>query len=542
MTRVLLTSVFKPCAVDNAYTRKEIVPDTFHNQLTRYQGVFSLRERQYSHQLHIIAANLEHPVTVLDWPTLERYEEELKQGYDYVGISFIQPTFLKAKKMVETARELSPRSQVIIGGFGTMIEDIESILAPDHVCQGEGIGFLRKLLGEPEEFCFRHPLLETYEFLGTMGLPARFIASLYRILGIYPHGNGAGVIVTGVGCAEGCDFCSSGQFFTPRRISFLRGGAEIFHLMERYERELKFKNFLLIGDENFFSDPARLEELHARLQAAKKYYPILLSFGSANHLSRLDPRFLSELGIEVVWIGVESKFRPYRKNAGADLPRLVRELHRYGIKTVLSSILCFDEHTRENIGEDIDWHLSLNPTFSQFAHISPAQGTALWRKYQAEGRILNSIPLEDRHGFKQIWFKHPHFSLRESEAVQRRAYEKDYAELGPGFVRWIRVNYEAYPNLLDSGSEMLRRRAEAIKSHMGHYRLLLRAAEMLAPTGEMEGKIRELRKEIEKDFGRIRIDERVLAAAFGLLGKGQELKTRYFSDVIQPRTIVRDYN
>jgi hypothetical protein len=159
-----------------------------------------------------------------------------------------------------------------------------------------------------------------------------------------------------------------------------------------------------------------------------------------------------------------------------------------------------------------------------------------------EGRILHSIPLEERHAFKQIWFKHPHFTPLESEQIQREAYVKDFHEFGPSFVRWIQTNYEAYPNLLNSGSEMLRRRAEQIKSQAGHYRILLRAAESLAPTEKMARDIRDLRKGLEKDFGRTTALEKVIAAGIYPFGKAHEFRIKHFNDAIQPRTVVTYYD
>ena len=44
--RVLLSSVFKPFGVDGIYGRKESKIELFHNQLTKAQGVFSLRDRK----------------------------------------------------------------------------------------------------------------------------------------------------------------------------------------------------------------------------------------------------------------------------------------------------------------------------------------------------------------------------------------------------------------------------------------------------------------------------------------------------------------
>ena len=41
--KVLLTSVFGPYGVDDAYGRKENIMELFHNQVTREQGLFSLR-------------------------------------------------------------------------------------------------------------------------------------------------------------------------------------------------------------------------------------------------------------------------------------------------------------------------------------------------------------------------------------------------------------------------------------------------------------------------------------------------------------------
>ena len=541
--RVLLTSVFKPCGVDDAYGRKENKTELMHNQLSMHQGIFSPRDRSLSHQLYVMAQNLDHPVTVLDWPTLKRYGEEIRKGYDYIGISFIQPNFLKAKEMVDLAREVSPRSQIILGGFGTEIDDIEAITGADFVCRGEGIRFLRKLLGKPEEFEFRHPLLPTVSLMGVMGIPIRLLEAI--LVPFFPRlrwRNTRGMIVTGVGCTENCDFCSSGQFFQPRRIAFIDNGAEIFRLMKTYEETYRIKSFLLAGDENIFSDRRRMEEFHRALSESGKYYGIHISFSSMNYLAQYDPKFLAELGVEVVWVGIESKFRSYRKNEGLDIPGLLAEYRRYGIQMVLSSILCLDEHNRENIQEDINYQLSLQPVYSQFAHYSPLQGTALWRRMKAEGRILNSIPLEDRHAFKQIWFKHPHFTPRESEIIQREAYLRDFHELGPSFVRSIRVNFEAYPNLLNSGSEMLKRRAELIRSGAGFSRILLRAAELLVPTEKMARDIRDLRRAIERDFGKTTVLEHLVAAAIYPFGKGQEFRIKHWNDAIQPRTVLTEFD
>jgi radical SAM superfamily enzyme YgiQ (UPF0313 family) len=540
--KVLLTSVFKPCGVDDQFGRKENIPELSHNQLTHYQGIFSFRERYPSLSLHIIGANIDHPVTLLDWPTLKRFTEEIKKGYDYIGISFIQPNFLKMKKMVEIIKEVSPKSKIIIGGFGTMIDDIDRIVDADYICRGEGIKFMRSLLGKPAEFRFRHPPV-FMSVLEVMGIPVRLIGETLRKLGIsMERSHLVSMIATGVGCYEKCDFCSTGQFFEGGYIPFLHTGREIFEIMENQEKKFGVKRFAFVGDENFFKEEDKVKELHSLIVGKEKDYEISLSFSSANHLVKYDPQFLAEMGLGIVWIGIESKFRLYPKNLNVNLPSLVKELHSFGIKTVLSSILCLDEHTKENVWEDINWHLSMNPTFSQFAHLSIAQGTILWRKMLKENRILHAIPLEDRHGFKQIWFKHPHFTPYESEVLQKEAYLKDYYQLGPTLVRAIEVEYRAYPNLLNSKSQILKRRAEKIKRRMKIYKPILWAAERLVPKKEMAERIRTLRKEIEKDFGKMGFMDYLTGASLLLLGKKKEIQIRLFGDVIQPETSVTFFN
>ncbi len=102
--RVLLASVFGPYGVDDAYGRKENIMELFHNQVTREQGAFSLRMNGESHGLHLIAKNIGARTTILDFPSQKRFLKEIKKNYDYVGISFIMPNFVKAKKMAALIR------------------------------------------------------------------------------------------------------------------------------------------------------------------------------------------------------------------------------------------------------------------------------------------------------------------------------------------------------------------------------------------------------------------------------------------------------
>jgi len=114
--RVLLSSVFGPFSRDDEYGSRRVNPmELYHNQVTRTQGVFSLRMFHRSWGLMLIQANLDAPCTLLDFPTLERFAEELRRHeYDVIGISAIQPNLAKLRKMCSLIRELQPNAAIVL--------------------------------------------------------------------------------------------------------------------------------------------------------------------------------------------------------------------------------------------------------------------------------------------------------------------------------------------------------------------------------------------------------------------------------------------
>lgn len=130
----------------------------------------------------------------------------------------------------------------------------------------------------------------------------------------------------------------------------------------------------------------------------------------------------------------------------------------------------------------------------------------------------------------------------ESVQIQKEAYLRDSHDLGPTVVRWIENDSLAYPNLVNSNCELLLRRAAQIKRNMCFCKVILWAAEKLFPTETMASWIRDLRKEVEKDFGKIPAKDHLWASALYLLGKKKKIEIKWCGDVIQPKTIVSRYD
>jgi hypothetical protein len=526
MNKILLTSVFKPFGVDNIYSRSDSKIELYHNQLTRAQGVYSMRAFMNSYGIHAIANNIEADTTVLDFPSLKKFRSELKKGYDIVGIGAIMPNFQKVKKMVKVTREVSPKSKIVLGGFCASVPEIEKIMDVDHVCVGEGISFMRDLLGQPPGFEFKNPdvYAESKEILGV------------PVFGVKnPH------IVVGLGCSYGCDFCSPSHFFGRKHIRFFESGKKLFDEMVRVEKHFNSNLIAFIGDDNFLLDQNRAEELRQCVVDSGKIFNLFL-FGSSTLVDKFTPEKLAEMGTGTIWIGRESKFSDYSKNKGRPIKEVVEELRYYGVKVILSSILLTDHQTQDNIMEDIEEHLDINPAFSQFALMSPTPGTPLYDRMEEQNTILSAIPFEEWHAFKQPWFIHPEFDLMSAEKIQKTAYERDFLELGPSLMRFIETDLIGWKNLKDSQKPHLRARAKFFADNMWKYRILLNAMRDLATNDHMRKKISGVLENVESSFAKTNFFEWSASRAIHIAGRTRELRTRLWGDAIQPKTIVKKYN
>ena len=170
--RILLSSVFGPFAQDDEYGSRKLNPmELWHNQVTRVQGAFSFRMFHPSFGLLMMQDNIDAPCTVLDFPDLDRFEEELKSTpYDIVGISAILANIGKVKKMCEVVRRHRPEATIVVGGHITNLDDLAERVDLDHVARGEGVRWMRTFLGLDPEEPVTHPAVISAFGFHTMGM------------------------------------------------------------------------------------------------------------------------------------------------------------------------------------------------------------------------------------------------------------------------------------------------------------------------------------------------------------------------------------
>ena len=141
-------------------------------------------------------------IQVIAEATLENYESEIRKlsaGWSVTVEGLV--------------REYAPDSRIVLGGHGTMIPGIEQMIEHDHICRGEGVKWFRRLLGEEPDRPFKHPHLPS--------------TCRKRVLGV-PLKAEAAVLIPGVGCPNGCRFCSTSHLFNKKYTPYFESGRELF--------------------------------------------------------------------------------------------------------------------------------------------------------------------------------------------------------------------------------------------------------------------------------------------------------------------------
>jgi radical SAM superfamily enzyme YgiQ (UPF0313 family) len=534
--RILLSSVFGPYAQDDQFGSRKINPmELYHNQVTREQGPFSLRMFHRSWGILMIQENISAPTTVMDFPTREAFEAELRANqYDIVGISSIIVNVGKVREMCRMVRQISPQSTIVVGGHVTAIPGIEHLIDADHIVRGDGIAWMRRFLGENECAPIRHPEIISGYDARTMGmkLPQR-------------KSSAAATIIPSVGCPMGCNFCTTSAFFGGKGkfLNFYDRGDELYRVMSRMESRLGVQSFFMM-DENFLLHKRRAMELLARMKEEGKAWALYV-FSSANAIRQYTMRELVELGVSWIWMGLESPRSAYTKLKGADTRALAAELRAHGIKLLGSTIVGLEHHTPENIHDEIEHAVAHDTDFHQFMLYTPVPGTPLYSEMSGEERMLEGVDLADIHGQHQFNFRHAAISREDSKRFLDQAFRRDFERNGPSIYRICRTTLEGWRKYKNDPDPRVRARFawEARALRDGYAAALWAMEKHLGRTNTaVAERIRGLRQEVAREFG---LASRLMSRALGpvlLWSARREEKRLAAGQTYEPRTIVERRN
>ncbi|MDX2112094.1 MAG: cobalamin-dependent protein [Verrucomicrobiota bacterium] len=435
--RILFTSVFGPYGKDDDYGSRAINPmELYHNQVTRLQGPFSLRMFHRSWGLMLMQANISAPSALLDFPTLDRFIEELRtQHFDIVAISAIPPNFKKAEVMCKLIRQYLPEAKIVVGGHIAGMPKLKERLKADYVVRGEGVSWFRNYLGEDVNQPIKHPRIMSGIGARTMGMD----------LSEKP-GEVAATLIPSVGCPMGCNFCATSAMFGGKGkfINFYDTGDELYEVMVGLEKDLKVRSFFVM-DENFLLHKKRALRLLELMKANNKSWSLYV-FSSANVLQSYTMEQIVELGVSWVWMGLEGKDSSYSKLAHSDTLELVSTLQSHGIRVLGSTIIGLEEHTPENLDAAIDYAVKHNTEFHQFMLYTPVAGTPLFKEHLDNGTLVDPECLDtaDTHGQLRFGHKHAHIPAGLETEFLHKAFARDFEVNGPSVVRMARTTLQGW--------------------------------------------------------------------------------------------------
>lgn len=484
--RILLTTPTYPYPTLPA---NDSLTDATGQRFTHGDDIFSLVSHTHCFANHILAQNIDVPSVLLEYPRWDNFTEEVDKKYAIIGISSFPVHLDTVMKMCKYIRENSPETKILLGSYGAQAfaaqyDEETKKKYVDHVVLGEGVKFLRELLGEDTNRPIQQKLMPKCG-----GAPP--------FLNKYPRG-GIGFLVTGLGCPGGCDFCATTEMFDKRRIELLSPEDFVSHV-ELYRKHFEQLSSIFVIEEDHFRHPRWLVKTKEKWEKNMDLVENVdwTGFGSVDFIWHFASNYgwdaIPETGIGAVFIGVESKFageHGYRKVKEADARDVFHKLHSMGIRTLGAWICGWDYHSHANMYEDLNYFIACKPTYQQLTRLSPFPGTELWRKLKEQDRVC-VVPWEDVHFWSGA---QKNISLETHETLNLTEYGYDlmYRTWGPSILRRLEVTLNGYEYCMNSDNPLIQEhRSKLFKRGSAISWSMLGAMDRFAPNGVVRRRVQK---------------------------------------------------
>ncbi|MBF0206258.1 MAG: cobalamin-dependent protein [Oligoflexia bacterium] len=443
--KVLFSSVCKPIG-PSVGDGDSVGYELLHGQVTRSQHIYSPRVIHKQFSLDFIATNIDTPSTVLHYPSRNSFIKELKKGYDVVGIAFVLSTHHHAIEMCKLVRQYSPQSKIVLGGYGTVMNEAELSPYCDAICKGEGVRFMREFLGEPPRALtnYRHP--EISSRLRIFGIPVSHTAMIFG----------------GLGCPNGCDFCCTSHFFNKEHVPLLPSGESIFDFMYQQKQKHKDIEYTII-DEDFLLNKERAYGFLKKCREKNVSFSTFC-FASVKALSQYSVEEILEMGIDGIWIGYEGKKSGYSKHQGQDIDLLIKRLIDNGITVLASMILGIPYQDEAIVRKEFAQLIADRPTLTQYLIYGPTPGTPFYQEVVRNDQLVEVFKNDRVRYYKSCtgfysMVKHPFMPNSRIEELQKEFYRKDFELLGPSILRVAESKINGYHRYKNHSSPLLQQKA-----------------------------------------------------------------------------------
>ncbi|MBN1485205.1 MAG: B12-binding domain-containing radical SAM protein [Chloroflexia bacterium] len=230
-------------------------------------------------------------------------------------------------------------------------------------------------------------------------------------------------IVVSRGCPHSCDFCYKDSFFQGGRSFYTQtveaALAEIERLPGRH---------LFFLDDNLFAAPAFARDLFEGMRGMGRIWQAAATVSAVLRPGLLERA--AACGLRSLFVGFETlnaeSLRQQGKlhNLDQDYGAAIRRMHDLGVMVNASFVFGMDADDPAVFARTVEWALEQGIETATFHILTPYPGTALYRRLEAEGRILHRD--WDLYDTRHAVFRPAGMSVDELEAGYWRAYADFY--------------------------------------------------------------------------------------------------------------------
>jgi radical SAM superfamily enzyme YgiQ (UPF0313 family) len=295
---------------------------------------------------------------------------------DVVGITFHTPSAYHA---YEIAMRFKSRGIcVVMGGPHVTLLPEEAGRYADVIFIGEAEGLWEEFLKGFEAGSYLRVYRQT-------SAPSLENIPMARKELFHRHDHTNGVLFATRGCPNQCDFCVIAGMY-PHKLR-KRPVAEVAAEYASFKGKV-----VIFWDDNIAGDLKYAVELFRAIAPYHKWWSSQASIHAGQ-----DDRFLeaaARSGCKQLFLGLESisqqSMAEVKKgfNRVDEYARIIERIHSYGIAVQAGIVFGFDHDTPEIFNATLDFLEEAGVQNATFNILTPFPGTALFRKMEAEGRIL----------------------------------------------------------------------------------------------------------------------------------------------------------
>lgn len=395
----------------------------------------------------------EHTICFLD----ER-AEKLPEKIDSDIIALSVETYTAKRAYILAKKYKTDNNIIVMGGFHACVMPEEILHYADSVLIGDaedtwGDFLTDCVLGRPKS---RYVSAENHPLMAVPDVP-----------GVYRHKyHGIGVYQLSRGCKYNCGFCSIKTMYHCVR----RKSLDIIYEELRAAKE----KVIFFVDDNLFYDKTSAMEFFEKIAPLKKKWACQISMDAAGDDGIIKAMkragcFLVLIGFESINAGSLAEMNK-KANVSADYAEIIRRIRKHRLLVYGTFVLGCDSDTTDVFEKTFEFAVKNRIAITNFNPLIPMPGTSLYKKMEAEGRLLyKKWWLSDSYRYGETAFMPKHMTpeqLRDgclkmrmdfysAKSVIRRLFSSPVNFLPLNFFVFILANVISHREILQKQGQML---------------------------------------------------------------------------------------